>query len=65
MFLLKLFMNYSVLLELSSILLLLKNVRDVIVLPPSGSPLLHQCFSIVRMLFEKKKWTKKGKKCVI
>ncbi len=49
-------MKYSVLLEkLSSILLLLKNVWDVIVLPPSGSPLLHQCFSIVRMLLKKKK----------
>lgn len=24
-----------------------KNISDVIVLPPSGPPLLHQCFSIV------------------
>lgn len=53
MFILKLFMKYSVLLEKVHILAVWrekkrkKNISDVIVLPPSGPPLLHQCFSNV------------------
>lgn len=48
-------MEYSVLLEKVHILAVWrkrkkkrnKNISDVIVLPPSGPPLLHQCFSNV------------------
>lgn len=63
MFILKLFMKYSVLLEKVHIIAVWrekkrnKNISDVIVLPPSGPPLLHQCL----VMF----WKTRRKICVL